>query len=85
MIYGQRGAQVADLRGDLLEKVESRANARLIAAAPEMLNACTLAVMMLGVEAQAHRESQSPKKAEAVEGAIAVLRAAIAKAEGSAE
>ena len=37
MIYGPLGEQVADLRGLTLEKHETIANARLIAAAPDLL------------------------------------------------
>lgn len=47
MIYGSDTSQVADLRGDLLDKSEALANARLIAAAPELLAALKLAVESL--------------------------------------
>jgi hypothetical protein len=80
-IVSGEGEDVAYLPGEA-EDPTVAANARLIAAAPEILNAAKLAVMMLGVEAQVHRENQQPKKAEAVEKAISVIRAAIAKAEG---
>lgn len=36
MIYGPKGEQIADLRGDMLPRDEVRANARLIAAAPDL-------------------------------------------------
>lgn len=39
IVYGPKGEQVADLRGDLLPKDESAANLRLIAAAPDLLAA----------------------------------------------
>jgi hypothetical protein len=78
-----RGPETAQSIRDVLEN-EVEANARIIAAAPELLNGCELGVMMLGIEARMHRENHAPKKAEAVEKAIAVIRAAIAKAEGSA-
>lgn len=49
----------------------------------ELLKACQLGIMMLIVEARAHRENQAPKKAEAVEGAIRRMQAAIDAANGS--
>lgn len=39
IVYGPKGEMIADLRHDLLEKGEHIANVRLIAAAPEMLEA----------------------------------------------
>lgn len=39
IIYGPKGEQVCDLRGDLLPKDEAQANTRLIAAAPDLLEA----------------------------------------------
>jgi hypothetical protein len=39
MIYGSDSSQVADLRGDLLDRGEAQANAALIAAAPDLLAA----------------------------------------------
>ncbi len=39
MVYGLNGEQVADLRADVLVNNERAANARLIAAAPELLAA----------------------------------------------
>jgi len=62
-------------------KDASKANAALIASAPDLLAASKLGLMMLGVEAQCHRESGGNGKAEAVEGAMDVIRAAIAAAE----
>ena len=41
MIYGAKGVQVADLRGDLLSPDETRANLKMIAAVPD-LHAATL-------------------------------------------
>ena len=46
----------------------------------ELLNACELAVMMLGVEARSHRDNHAPGKAEAVERAMGVICRAIASA-----
>lgn len=37
MVYGSKGQQIADLLADLLPPGENQANARLIAAAPDML------------------------------------------------
>lgn len=47
IIYGPNGEQVADLRGDLLEREEQMANARLIAAAPTLLDALLHASLRL--------------------------------------
>jgi hypothetical protein len=59
------------------------ADARLIAASPELLEACKLAVMMLSVEARAHEENQQEGKAKAVWGAVKRILAIIEKAEGT--
>lgn len=42
-----------------------------------LIEAVQLGIMMLRIEARAHRENQEPKKAEAVEGAIATMEKAL--------
>lgn len=42
MIYGPKGEQVADISGELLDRAELVANAKLIAAAPTMFRYLTI-------------------------------------------
>jgi hypothetical protein len=72
MIYGSDSSQVADLRGDLLDRGEAQANARLIAAAPDLLAAISRAVEFM-------RANYSD---EDMPDILPAARAAIAKATG---
>lgn len=69
IVYGPKGEQVADLRADLISKDERLANLRLIAAAPELLEA------LKGILAVANVRVDDPRCA-----AFDFARAAIAKA-----
>lgn len=73
MIYGDapRGAQVADMSGPLIPADENSANARLIAAAPDLLAALREIADLPGYV-----------RGSALEMAVQTARAAIAKAEG---
>lgn len=64
--------------GDLLRRMRSRANARLIAAAPEMLEALEIAFLALGREGGNAVGTSVP----GVRDAWLKARAAIARAEG---
>ena len=76
MIYGSDSSQVADLRGDLLDRGEAQANAALIAAAPEMLTA--LCALLAAIDCGGHEEVVDASNPLCVKSA----RAAIAKATG---
>lgn len=71
--------------GDVCEfsAAPTEADAKLIAAAPELLAAARLAVRMLWAEARSHLESGDVQRrtfVEPIEGAIKTIEAAIAKA-----
>lgn len=73
IVYGPNGEQVADMRRGMLHRHEDVANIRLIAAAPELLEAVK--------EFMTH---VYPDRVESLRHtkAIALMWAAIAKAEG---
>ena len=71
MIYGADSSQVADFRGDLLDSGEAQANARLIAAAPDLLAALEMIA-----------NSDKHKGGTFVLELQTIARAAIAKAKG---
>jgi hypothetical protein len=73
MIYGSDSSQVADLRGDLLDRGETQANATLIVAAPELLAALRLAAGFLTAN---YSDADMPD-------ILPSVRAAIAKATGA--
>lgn len=81
MIYGSDSSQVADLRADLLDKGERAANARLIAAAPELLACLIDAVRCLEFAAPIIEAPENSAYRET----IAQARAAIVKATGGAK
>lgn len=56
MIYGPNGEQVADMQADLLPRDERSANAKLIAAAPELLEELSLTADILDTNARLYRE-----------------------------
>lgn len=72
IVYGELGEQVADCRMGLDVSDEQRANARLIAAAPELLNACRYLLTKI--------DSLAPRLAGLMEYEYA--KQAIAKATG---
>ena len=72
IVYGEDGAQVAPLHVPMVPKEENRANARLIAAAPELLEA--LENLLEHVE---NRDALGAYWADPM-----AARAAIAKAKG---
>lgn len=74
MVYGQKGAQVADMRETLLDRDEHIANVRLIAAAPDLLAACQFA-LDCAINPRSMTEAYATHK-----DIVAALRAAIAKA-----
>ena len=74
-IYGQQGAEVASMLDLFHTPAESLANARLIAAAPDLLEA------LRDITDLAERYGVG----EHCDGNILAARAAIAKAEGRAE
>ena len=78
MIYGPLGEQVADCRGELLDKDEAIANIKLIAASLAMYEAACK------VLADWERYTVSSMCNHTLHG-IADLRAAIAQAEGDAQ
>ncbi len=78
MIYGSDSSQVADLRADLLDKGERAANARLIAAAPDLL-------ALLQRMADGEIMGGTFNHAETVHEYQKLARAAIAKATGEAK
>lgn len=80
IIYGPQGEQVADLRAHLLMPDESAANARLIAAAPELLEALKT---MTDEYASSMRNAGVTHYPEAL-AIVRQARAVIAKAEGGA-
>lgn len=67
-------AYSGQLPDDGLVTEEEKANARLIAAAPELLTGCYAALAYLADPPSAYRDNR--------EAAVEILRAAIAKAEG---
>jgi len=58
MVYGPQGEQVADLRADLLPKDERLANSRLIVAAPDLLQACKVALAYLEADSDDEQEQE---------------------------
>ena len=66
IIYGEVGEQIADMSSSMLERDEHIANARLIAAAPELLEAAQKAVALMAAAGTGYAKTE--------------LRAAIAKA-----
>ena len=60
-------------------------NALLDAAAPQLLEAATLGMAMLILEARSHRENGEQEKAKAVQDSIEFITAAIAAATGDSE
>lgn len=78
LIYGPKGEQVADLRGEMLERDENRANASLIAAAPELLKA----LEAIAVSATEFADLGVPMKAECAGIISNWAKTAIAKAKG---
>ncbi len=76
MIYGPHGEQVADLRAAMVPTAEGNADARLIAAAPELLAALqAFAALYSG-------DSYTPDEWNA---AVRAARAAIRKATGGGD
>lgn len=73
MIYGPQGEHVCDVRIETVMPDERNANARLIAAAPELLEACKLA-----------REALTPARNDEEMTAMNALNAAITKATAQA-
>jgi hypothetical protein len=78
IIYGSDSSQVADLRADLIDKNERDANARLMAAAPELLTA----LETLMARAAKDAEHYAPDGNEPIWGLIGDASDAIAKATG---
>lgn len=72
-VYGERGEEIAVFSG-LIPADEELANARLIAAAPELLNACELFEQAIAV----NRHNLTREMRAAIDAA----RAALAKAKG---
>jgi len=80
-IYDEKGAEVCAF-SDLLHPAEVAANARLIAAAPELLELCQAMFLWL----QAEEKKGYPKDSVAAYFVPSILksaRAALAKAEGT--
>lgn len=81
ILYGTKGEQIADLRGHWLEDSEHMADVRLIAAAPELLEALKVAQKALeywGDKAETYQKANDPVRLEAHH----LISGAIAKAEG---
>jgi len=70
-----------DLCGDGIDRTTGEANARLIAAAPDLLAACEESLRVLTLESVTDRLYTQPGMEQGYE-AIDILRAAIAKATG---
>jgi hypothetical protein len=81
IIYGLRGAQVADLSARMVPDDETRGNVRLIAAAPELLDALFNALPYVE-DVLDNPEQLACFKAGVVERHAKAIRAAIAKATG---
>lgn len=77
MIYGTQGEQVADLRGDLLDKGEALANAKLISAAPELFEALQ---SLLRLQVKGHELQDRLQFSDAGRDVLAKCRAAIERA-----
>ena len=86
IIYGPLGEQVSDLRGSLLDDNETMANARLIACAPEMLEALTRLLneieSICAHEAGATRDELLERLHMDWDGKLRAARAIISKAKG---
>lgn len=80
MIYGERGEQVADMCAEMMEHGEHVANARLIAAAPELLAALRELLKINAISAVVNIGAALPEPSAAYTKVLAA-RAAIAKAE----
>lgn len=82
MIYGPKGEQVADLSADLLMVEERQANLRLIAAAPDLLEALTDALGMLDHYMSGRADNWDGSTKGQARSTLVDGRAAIAKARG---
>ena len=77
MIYGADSSQVADLRGDLLDKGEALANAKLISAAPELLEALQ---SLLRLQVRGHELQDRLQFSDTGRDVLAKCRAAVERA-----
>lgn len=81
-IYGEKhGEQIADMSADLIPEDENNANARLIAAAPELLEALQALFEHCAMTHKHWGENSNLKESNAAQEAA---RAAISKALGDA-
>lgn len=63
MVYGEQGEQIADCRMEFMSASENGANARLIAAAPDLLRVADLVLQFATIET-------NPRLLEAAQAAI---------------
>lgn len=82
IIYGEKGEQVADLCARLVPDEETRANARLITAAPELLAALRAILAAEPSSARTANGKDLERHEERQARLIRPARAAIAKATG---
>jgi hypothetical protein len=80
IVYGSQGEQVANLFEPLIDTEENKANARLIASAPDLLNALKLAEQELYANKEAMHGPEWAAQRTATGFALLTVYKAIAKA-----
>lgn len=83
MVYGPQGAQIVNMRDALVFADENEANARLIAAAPELLAVLQSFVNAWAEQIDKDKEVNGSDAVDFIAGYLDDARAAIAKAKGA--
>ncbi|QPQ55567.1 hypothetical protein IC614_02905 [Allosphingosinicella flava] len=82
LVEGPHGYEVAEVYSDDCDPDEAKANAHLIASAPELVDACEDSLKTLTAETIGTIHMDDPDWYLAVDRAVSKLRAALSKARG---